>query len=235
MIRQRDYIHQWFIVRMSFSYYGDRFVHQLALAIDFDLIFRRFADLFNFSFKGIGTRQRSVISLYGVHSNAVVKVPNPPDTDLRQFVPEFQSIFPGNENLKLYFCKIFHYSCFLIFFPSPALAKMVPSSKAVLPRNTTFLTLPFTVQPSNGVQPQRVSCSEALISYSARSSTSTQVSGCSGIWKIFRGLMIDFSTIWSMVNRPSPTAVSNNGSNVSRPGKPGGGLSESFSSIVCGA
>src|ERR1041384_5796327 len=38
-----------------------------------------------------------------------------------------------------------------------------------------------------------------------------------------------------MVNRPSCTAVSNNGKAVSKPGKPGGGFSESFSSNVCGA
>src|SRR5215216_5955568 len=192
MIRQRYHIDQWFIIWMSFSYHGDRLVYQFALAVDFDLIFRRFADLFNFSIKGVGVRQGSVICLYGVHGNAVVIVPNPPDTDLRQFVTYFQGIFPGDEDLKLHICKFFHCSYFLIFFPAPASAKTIPSSKAVLPRNTTFLTLPFTFQPSKGVQPQRANCSEALISYSAFSSTSTQVSGWSGRSKILRGLITDF-------------------------------------------
>src|SRR6185503_3592989 len=63
-----------------------------------------------------------------------------------------------------------------IFFPNPGSTKMFPSSKAVLPRKTTFLTLPLTFQPSNGVQPQRVNCSEARTSYSALSSTSIHVS-----------------------------------------------------------
>lgn len=39
----------------------------------------------------------------------------------------------------------------------------------------------------------------------------------------------------SIVNRPCWTAVNKRGSMVSRPGNPGGGFSESFSSNVCGA
>jgi len=38
-----------------------------------------------------------------------------------------------------------------------------------------------------------------------------------------------------MESLPSATAVSSKGSMVSRPGKPGGGLAEFFSSTVCGA
>ena len=41
--------------------------------------------------------------------------------------------------------------------------------------------------------------------------------------------------ITSIVSRPSWTALSNRGNIVSRPGKPGGGFSEAFSSTVCGA
>ena len=39
----------------------------------------------------------------------------------------------------------------------------------------------------------------------------------------------------SMVRRPLLTAVSKRGSMVSRPGKPGGGEADAFSSLVCGA
>jgi hypothetical protein len=50
------------------------------------------------------------------------------------------------------------------FLPKPFSARILPSSKAVFPRKTTLRTLPFTFQPSNGVQPQRVNCSAALTS-----------------------------------------------------------------------
>src|SRR4026207_2333636 len=79
-----------------------------------------------------------------------------------------------------------------IFFPNPGSTNIFPASKAVLPRSTTFLTLPLTFQPSNGVQPQRVNISAARISYSASSSTSIHVSGCSGRLKILRGLVYIF-------------------------------------------
>src|SRR5687767_11494709 len=128
-----------------------------------------------------------------------------------------------------------------MFFPNPGSTNIFPSSQAVLPRSTTFLTLPFTFQPSKGVQPQRVNISAARISCSASSSTSIHVSGCSGRLKILRGLVYIFSIIWLIVNtlralcRPSLTAVRSKGRMVSRPGKPGGGFSESFSSRVWGA
>ncbi len=114
--------------------------------------------------------------------------------------------------------------------------RIFPSSKAVLPRKTTLRTFPFTFQPSKGVQLQRVNCSAALISYIAFSSTSTQVSGWSGRLNIFLGLVYIFcDQIVQCQTSRSSTAVSNNGRMVSSPGNPGGGLSESFSSIVCGA
>lgn len=50
------------------------------------------------------------------------------------------------------------------FLPYPGSASTFPSSKTVLPLNTTLRTLPLAFQPSKGVQPQRVNCSAALIS-----------------------------------------------------------------------
>ena len=53
---------------------------------------------------------------------------------------------------------------------------------------------------------------------------------CSGRPKILLGLVCNRSITSSKVKRPSLTAVSNKGNIVSNPGKPGGGLSEFFSS-----
>jgi len=52
----------------------------------------------------------------------------------------------------------------LTFLPYPGSINTSLSSNAVLPRNTTFRTRPFTFQPSNGVQPQRECKSDVRIS-----------------------------------------------------------------------
>mmetsp|Transcript_41137 Transcript_41137/g.96718 ORF Transcript_41137/g.96718 Transcript_41137/m.96718 type:complete len:211 (+) Transcript_41137:1624-2256(+) len=50
-----------------------------------------------------------------------------------------------------------------------------------------------------------------------------------------RGLVWRRATTSSSERRPSDTAVSSSGNIVSRPGKPGGGVADCFSSLVCGA
>lgn len=62
-----------------------------------------------------------------------------------------------------------------------------------------------------------------------------KVLSCAGREKILRGLSYSRLTMSSTVSLPSLTAVRSSGSMVSRPGYPGGGFSESFSSTAWGA
>src|SRR5690349_1387693 len=108
MIRKGYDIHEWFFIGVSTSDYLDRLVHQCTLAIDLDLIFGHFADLSDLPFKWLGSWQGSVIALNRRNGYTMVIASYPSNTDLCQFIPDFQRIVLGNEDLKFHIRKIFH-------------------------------------------------------------------------------------------------------------------------------
>src|ERR1700690_2709735 len=127
MIGQRENIDHRLLIGMDTSYHLYRFIDPFAPAIDFDLIFGAFRDLADLPFEWICARQRTVGTLDRINGDTVIVIPDAPHADLCQFVTDLPGIFPGDENLKLYFHKVIHDIYCLTSFPYPASTRIFPS------------------------------------------------------------------------------------------------------------
>jgi hypothetical protein len=108
MIGKGYHVHDRFFIRMNAADGFHRLVHQFALAIDFDLVFRCFAELADLAIERVGSRQRSEVSLHGVDGKAVVVIPDPPDPDVRQCFEQFERMGFRDKYLELHSGKVLH-------------------------------------------------------------------------------------------------------------------------------